>query len=263
MTRTVDNLVQWLRTTIEEGRIQFKGDDAPWVEGTLEDLEDQSPERLMETLDETRQMHHRAWLADQSPADAWGASYHYPMARRVILVAAVRHTSVVFIGAEGTGKAALAAAAAAMGVPASTLDLPCDPLRAGNGLATWYAPHWPMLRRHEMFCETWSPPLRMLQQPIPNDYESHRQTIELAREHVCRFNHVGWDSLDDSSTSLMKQAVDRMRLSLKRQIQTISMAGSIASLDRSDQIIISHLAEAIQYTIGRIEEMVVDASTSS
>ena len=53
--------------------------------------------------------------------------------------------------------------------------------------------------------------------------------------------------LSDEATALLNTAADRMKLSARSYFKTIKVARTIADLDGSDEILSSHLAEALQY----------------
>ena len=53
--------------------------------------------------------------------------------------------------------------------------------------------------------------------------------------------------LDDGGTALMRQAYDRMQLTARSYDRILRVARTIADLDQSEAIQVSHLAEALQY----------------
>ena len=53
--------------------------------------------------------------------------------------------------------------------------------------------------------------------------------------------------LDDGGTALMRQAYDRMQLTARSYDRILRVARTIADLDQSETIQVSHLAEALQY----------------
>jgi magnesium chelatase family protein len=53
--------------------------------------------------------------------------------------------------------------------------------------------------------------------------------------------------LDDASATLMKQAFDTMGLTARSYDRILRVARTIADLDGSENILVQHIAEAIQY----------------
>lgn len=53
--------------------------------------------------------------------------------------------------------------------------------------------------------------------------------------------------IDDESSQLLEQAVDRMNLSARSYYRTLKLARTIADLEQSTQIATEHVAEALQY----------------
>jgi magnesium chelatase family protein len=59
--------------------------------------------------------------------------------------------------------------------------------------------------------------------------------------------------LDETSTHLMKNAVDRMHLSARAYFRILKLARTIADLSEIENISSTHIAEALQYR-PKIEE---------
>jgi magnesium chelatase family protein len=53
--------------------------------------------------------------------------------------------------------------------------------------------------------------------------------------------------LDESSESLMKQAIDELGLSARAYTRILKVARTIADIEKSEQIQVQHISEAIQY----------------
>jgi len=53
--------------------------------------------------------------------------------------------------------------------------------------------------------------------------------------------------LDEASEALLKNAVNQLGLSARAYYKVIKIARTIADLENSEQILSSHIAEAIQY----------------
>lgn len=53
--------------------------------------------------------------------------------------------------------------------------------------------------------------------------------------------------IDDAGSKLLRQAMDRLKLSARAYDRILKVARTIADLDSSDDIRTEHLAEAIQY----------------
>ncbi len=121
----------------------------------------------------------------------------------------------------------------------------------------------PLMDRIDIFVEV--PPVeyeKLVDEEAAEDSEAVRERVKRAREmQGCRFgkgaahfnSEMGasdiWKvcNLDDSARSLLQTATNQLNLSARAFHRIVKVSRTIADLDNSETICVSHLAEALQY----------------
>jgi predicted ATPase with chaperone activity len=167
------------------------------------------------------------------------------MAKRALVVAAAGGHSILFLGAPKCGKTMLRAAALELGLGNTLEARPCpcgyrsDPRRACRCNCRQIDRHLQKLPVTDISIEMSCPPEREMRTPGTTLAEMRRQ-IQAKSDYQSL-------EVDEDGRTLLKAAVAELGLDPDVRNRVLTVARTIANLDRNEQIESRHLCEAINY----------------
>jgi predicted ATPase with chaperone activity len=182
--------------------------------------------------------------------DAASIVHGNEMAKRALVVAAAGKHSILFIGPPNCGKTMLRAVALELGLGSTFEISPCpcgyrnDPRRACQCTNRQIERHLRKLPLADISIEMVCPAEREMRSPGTTLPEM-RQQIEAKTGHESL-------ELGDDSRNLLKAAIAELALDADVRNRILTVARTIANLDRSERIEARHVCEAINYRMLRL-----------
>ena len=187
----------------------------------------------------------RRALATTNGHDAASIVCGNEMAKRALIVAATGGHSILFIGPPSCGKTMLRAVALQLdlGTTFEARSCPCG-YRSDPGVACRCTPrqvarHLQRIPAADINVEMYRPAQREMKMPGTTLADMRRQIA----------NKSGYESseLDEHCRNLLKASVAELGLDADVRSRIITVARTIANLDRAEQIMASHVCESINY----------------
>jgi predicted ATPase with chaperone activity len=182
--------------------------------------------------------------------DAASIVYGNEMAKRALIVAAAGGHSILFVGPPSCGKSMLRAVALQLELGSTFEARPCpcgyrsDPHVACRCTARQVERHLQRLPVADTTVETHRPTQREIKSP--------GSTLPDMRRQIANKSRYDSNELDENCRNLLKASIAELGLDLEAQSRIMAVARTIANLDRAEQIMASHICEAINYRmIGR------------
>lgn len=177
--------------------------------------------------------------------DAANIVYGNEMAKRALVVAAAGNHSILFIGPPNCGKTMLRAVALELGLGNTFEAQPCpcgyrnDPRRACMCSCSKIDRHVRKLPVADICIEMVNPAEREMRSP-GTTLADMRHQIEAKGDYQSL-------DLDEDSRNLLKAAIAELTLDADARHRILTVARTIANLDRYERIEARHLCEAINY----------------
>ena len=181
--------------------------------------------------------------------DAAAIIFGNEMGKRAVVVAAAGNHSLLLIGVPNCGKTMMRAVALELGLSRTLEARPCpcghrnNPYHACSCTARQIERHVTNIPQADITVEMVRPVEREMRTPGTTLADMRRQ-IERKGDHASL-------DLDDVSRSLLSTAAREVGLDPDQQRRAIAVARTIANLDGSERIELSHLMEGINYRAAR------------